>query len=118
MASASLRADTSGLERLLSIVAVELRALSAARHALIEAGCIFVMRVYDQVTAKTRRQQAARMAGLFHVSPELTSKETPVEGLKNLNGDVRSAQSAPTQDSFFLFLHSRTSVMTSERGRK
>jgi hypothetical protein len=52
------------------------------------------------------------------MSPELTSKGTPVEGLKNLNGDARNAQSAPTRDFFFLFLHSRASVMTSEQGRK
>jgi hypothetical protein len=48
------------------------------------------MRVYDQVTARSRRQQAARTSGLFHMPPELTSKKTPVEGLKNLNDGASS----------------------------
>jgi hypothetical protein len=47
------RAGTGGgLEWLFSVIAVELRTLSAVRHTLIEARCIFFMKVYDQVSAK------------------------------------------------------------------
>ncbi len=52
------------------------------------------------------------------MSPELIIKETTFKDSKNLNGDVRTAQSALARDSFFMFLHSRTSVMTSEQGRQ
>ena len=37
MASAGIRLDTGGLQRLLSSIEVELQALNAARHTLIEA---------------------------------------------------------------------------------
>jgi hypothetical protein len=50
--------------------------------------------------------------------PELTSKETPIEVVKNLNGDVRSAQSALALESFFFCSCTLERPMTSERGRK
>jgi hypothetical protein len=76
------------------------------------------MRVYHQVTARSRRQQAARTQFCFHMSPEPGSDEAPVEGLQNLKGEVVNAHSERTPDSFFLFLHSGKSVMASEQGRK
>ena len=57
---------------------------------LIEARCIFFMRVYDQASAKNRRHQAARTSGLFHMSPELIIKETTFKDSKNLNKDYGS----------------------------
>jgi hypothetical protein len=99
------RAGTGGgLEWLFSVIAVELRTLSAVRHTLIEVRCVSFMRVYDQVSARKRRQQAARTSGLFHMSPELIIKETTFKALKDLKGDVRNAQSVPTRDSYVLAL--------------